>query len=380
MRVFFIFTLCFCWSMILRADDRPLIDVKVNDQTVRLVFDTGSEHSYLFQQTAKRINLNWTNPPPNTKILPGQILAGISEKCRFAIGKSTTQRQFRILNLPDYLSRDFDGVLAWVDVKNNILSIDVNKKIIFALSELPKNIDEWQKWDLLDLRQSSSTLAIKLPETSDSGGTILIDTGSPSGVELSDSLWKDCRDKHGNQRCTLSAIYYPSDGLKVYEEYWVDKLDLGQFSVKNISVRQSVACRKFMASSYKATLGLFSLTRFDIIIDSKNNNIYVRPILKPTLKYQYNRIAAVFVPSDKTDDLVAQVVENGPAYESGIRNGDVLAKIDDLDVTKWRTDPNVLPLSRFFERPAGNKLEMSLLRDGKPFKAIVELKEIFPQD
>ena len=90
-------------------------------------------------------------------------------------------------------------------------------------------------------------------------------------------------------------------------------------------------------------------------------------------------MGAVFVPQgDESDLLTAQVLPQSPAYQAGIRNGDVLLKIDDLDVTKWRTDPNVLPLSRFWKRPPGTKLKLSLSRNDKPFKTTVELKDIFP--
>ena len=75
---------------------------------------------------------------------------------------------------------------------------------------------------------------------------------------------------------------------------------------------------------------------------------------------------------------MAHVAEKSPAQKAGIRNGDILLKIGGLDVTKWRTDPKVLPLRRFWIRPAGTKLELSLTRDDKPLKATVELKDIFP--
>jgi serine protease Do len=87
----------------------------------------------------------------------------------------------------------------------------------------------------------------------------------------------------------------------------------------------------------------------------------------------------VFVPTNaQSNDLTAQVVDGTPAQAAGIRVGDVLLKIDEVDVTKWRTDPTVLPLSRFLARPAGTKLNLTLRREGEIFKITVTLRDILP--
>ena len=88
----------------------------------------------------------------------------------------------------------------------------------------------------------------------------------------------------------------------------------------------------------------------------------------------------MFVPGgSKGADLVAHVADGSPAQKVGIRSGDLLLKIDELDVTKWRTDPAVLPLNRFWSRPAGTKRRLTLQRDGQQFDVTVELQDIlFP--
>jgi C-terminal processing protease CtpA/Prc len=79
-------------------------------------------------------------------------------------------------------------------------------------------------------------------------------------------------------------------------------------------------------------------------------------------------------------DLVARVIDGTPAYEAGIRNGDVLLKVGDLDATKWRTDPKVLPLSRFWESPPGTRLEFTLKRGTTTFKKTAVLRQILSPD
>jgi len=376
MHVLLILALCLCWTTLSVADDQLLIDAKVNDQAVRLIFDTGTEYTTLFGQTARRLNLKVTEPPPNPKLKAWQVALGVSEECRLTIGQSTIRARFGILNLPEYTRLKVDGVLAWADLRNNIFRILADTKELSVLKKLPENICQWTRWNI---EQDSRFLEVKLPGTSEIDGTIFIDTGTPHGVELSAKRWKFWRAKLRERQYTLMASYTPGIGLKVYEERWADKLVLGQVSIMKGPVMPSPSVRELQFTNYEATLGLFALTRLDVIIDGKNSSIYIRPIQKPTSRYQHNRIGAVFVPRDiKSNHLVAHVAEKSSAQKAGIRNGDILLKIGGLDVTKWRTDPKVLPLRRFWIRPAGTKLELSLMRDDKPLKATVELKDIFP--
>jgi C-terminal processing protease CtpA/Prc len=131
---------------------------------------------------------------------------------------------------------------------------------------------------------------------------------------------------------------------------------------------------------FEATLGLFALTRLNVVLDRVGNTIYLKPVTTRTNSYNYNRLGAVFTPRDiKGGDLIARVIKGTPADAAGMRDGDVLLKIGDLDATKWQTDPRILPLSRFWSQPAGTKLDLSYRRQERVTNAIIELKEIFPR-
>jgi C-terminal processing protease CtpA/Prc len=126
-------------------------------------------------------------------------------------------------------------------------------------------------------------------------------------------------------------------------------------------------------------IGLAALRRLDFIVDGTNGVVYFRASKEPSVPqpYDYNRLGAVFTPADvQSDELRATVLEKTPAFEAGVRNGDVLKAIDNLDTTKWRTDPNVLPLSRFWNRPVGTELHLKLSRGTNSFTTTVKLKDI----
>jgi C-terminal processing protease CtpA/Prc len=81
-------------------------------------------------------------------------------------------------------------------------------------------------------------------------------------------------------------------------------------------------------------LGLEALKRLDLIVDGKHGMAYLRPKQTRSVPGDHNRLGAVFVPrDDQSDDLVAHVLEGSPAFEAGIRNGDVLLSIGGRDLT-----------------------------------------------
>jgi regulator of sigma E protease len=76
------------------------------------------------------------------------------------------------------------------------------------------------------------------------------------------------------------------------------------------------------------------------------------------------------------DALIAHVRPDSPAGKAGLRFGDVLLKIDGRDVTPWRTEPGILPLSRFWQQPAGTHLRLTVLRGKKKITTDVVLRNI----
>ena len=135
-----------------------------------------------------------------------------------------------------------------------------------------------------------------------------------------------------------------------------------------------------LIDGYQGGVGIYGLYRLVTVIDGKEGFVYTRASTDKSILYEYNRLGAVFTESDRTSDhLVATVVENSPAHRYGIRNGDILKQIDDLDVTKWRSDPKVNPLSRFWAQPAGTRIRLTLERNGRRFETTVVLSDLLDQ-
>jgi hypothetical protein len=381
----FLLAIIFLWFRVitLYAEDECIwcSDVKVNGQLVRIIFDTGSDSPIvLFSATAERLGLKVLPPDVSLQIQPSEVRERPTEVCNLDIGTTNFNTAVRVIEMPSYF-RGIDGQFGWPLISENIVHIDA----VNGTAEFVKSVPEGSAWMKTGLLTNLDVLDLEIPETNVAKAAISIDTGSPFGVKLAPPIWRKWKAAHTNLPVTLNAYFTPALGLVVKEESWAKEILLGPLTLTDVPIMEAdsanIAAGTFSNAQYEATFGLAALKRLDLVIDGKIGVAYLQSKKTPPLPYQHNRLGAVFVPRDsQSDDLLAHVVDGSPAYEIGIRNDDVLLKIGELDVTKWRTDPNVTPLSRFWYSPAGTKLELTLKRGDKIFKTTAVLRNILPLD
>ena len=361
-------------SALAQTDERLWVKATVNGQPIRLAFDTGSSRLLLFPKAAARLGLRLTNAPPDVQLKPGEVPMARTEQCRVVIEDGDpVVTSIGVVDVPPVLERGCDGVLGWGELSPVVVEINARAGVVTHLTNTPPDVADWVK---LRIRTNSSTLRLEIPGSPTS--SISIDTGSPQGVQLSPQKWREWRTAHAHQPATEHADFVPASGLVVGEEVWAGEISFGPLKITEVPVMESSKTDIGIGGAdYQATLGLTALKRLDMILDCKKGVAYLQPRRSPPLPYQHNRIGAVFTPhSMDGGELVAHVAEGSPAARAGIRNGDILLTIDDLDVTKWHSDPAVLPLSRFWERAPGAKLLLTLKRGEESLKLNVVLEDI----
>ena len=370
---------CAAWS--LHAQEaRIWMAATINGQPVRLVFSTTGTDSALFRTAAERLGLKLTDGPSEAQPAPGGVRTLLTEPLDFAIGSLSGRVQFQVVDTPRFgksLAEE-DGVLSWYGLRNQVFVFDAPKIGLDIRDQVPRGATNWPKFPQ---RADALTLGFEVGGEDPRHDVVYVVTGDERGVALRHSLWEKWVATHADQPATVVVSVNFSGGVTVGKEMWAREIAIGSLVLTHVPVREMEAQEESspLLAEGAATLGLFALRRLDFVLDGTNRVVYARARGGPVPAYPHNQLGAAFAPKDAQGDLLlAHVALASPAYLAGIRDQDVLLKIDDLDATQWRTDsrfPRVLR-TLFWECPPGTAYRLTLKRGEREYQATVVLKRI----
>ncbi len=297
------------------AGDRIAVDAGINNRPIHLALDTGAGSSMLFPGAVSRLGLR-TNA------------MGYTEECTLTVGKISQRTVFAVLDAPSYLPLDIDGFLSWTAVSNHVFRLDVERGVCRVTDDLPPDLEGWARWRLV----TNAPVVIFECSNNVEATRIGIDTGSADGVMLSPERWQKWRAAHAGQPSTLDNGWLPGDKLFVREVLRARKIELGGLTLHDVPVTKATPSFGETFRRPDAVLGLYVLRQLKVVIDGRSGALYTSPIPHPSGHYDYNHTGAEFMPKDpdNSDDIVAHVIEGGPAYRAGVRDGDILLRIGKL--------------------------------------------------
>jgi hypothetical protein len=342
-----------------------LTGLQINGQSAHIAFDTGSANPILYRRAVERLGLKtYRTSGRSTEFTD----------CTLGFDDATQKMTFAVIDSQPYMSEELDGVIGWPGVSNLVIEVGLEQDTFAITTNSPSYPEGWSKWRLVP------HLPVVVFEGLDSKepARIGLDTGSYDGVLLSPERWQKWLTQHARRPLTIDASYTDAEGPLVKEVQRAGSITIGALSLLDVPVALVNPVPYGFFGRCDAILGAFALKRMKLVIDGREGVVYTCPIAHSSAKYSYNRLGAVFVPDDvnKSDDLISHVITDSPAYRAGIRNGDVLLKIGLLNVTKWRTDPTILPLGRFWTQPAGTKHKLTLKRGDKVYETTVTLEDL----
>lgn len=364
-------------TVLVKAEDRIRLPVAINGKEEAFIFDTGFGGTFgLYRSATERIGLKITPPPEHIQARPGRVLLGQTEACAVTLLSRTESVPLMVLDTPSGVQADEAGLVGWPVLSREIVRFRPvgNVEQVTIETALPRDLAGWLKVRVI----RRQILTLEIPAADGTPVRVNIDTGASSGVALQPERFRAWRSQNAGGPATLEAFWQPASGLMVREEVWAGELNLGRMLLHNVPVDEGTA-DEFQGGppDMTAVVGMAALRRMDLVVDGRNDVAYVRPSQTSTATYNHNRMGAVFVPRDiQSLDLVATVVPHSPAEQAGVRAGDVLLKIDSLNVTAWQTQPGIMPLSRFWARPPGTRLMLTLKRNNQTIVIPVILRDI----
>lgn len=350
------------------AQERIWLDARINHKRVKLIFDSGAGPSALLLETVQRLGLK-TLPYTNS-YLPATITSAMTEELPVTIENGEAHITFAVLTLPRYLAPGFDGLIGWWDVSGCVVRLDCERREIEFLEKLPKEMSEYTR---LGIATNSGTLDLEIPGPLGTNLVLCIDTAMPNGVAIPLTEWLRWKEGHDSRPSTLGAIFTPSDGLYFFREAWADNIQFGPLLLTAVPIQSAGPYNAARyGAQYAGTLGIEALRQLDLVIDGPRGQAYVRMKKIRPRPYKHNRLGAVFYPTpEHTNQGIAQVVRDSPAYIAGVRNGDKLLQVGDVRVRGLTADW----LSQF-ERPPGTKLKLTLERNNTNFTTTATLRDI----
>jgi len=242
----------------------------INGKPAKILLDTGMSAMIVPQSAASSFDL--------------KISKDYTAPAKLTFGENDFTTPFCIDTAPWYLrmitNTDFDCLLSWENVRDNIVVFDADRHEVRALPDLPPETAEWVKLKV----STDNALILEMPQTDGSTGELYVDTGSPYGLSLFPAQWQEWDKAHPNAP-SMWRLLDIANTISSSQEAWADEISLGPLNFTDVPVHEATDYEVRTFDHYAGTIGLYALERIDLIIDGKNGFAYLRPRPAPGPPY-----------------------------------------------------------------------------------------------
>lgn len=365
-----------------------IVSVVINNTfTLKMIFDTGAEHTIL----SKRYISDILKVPYEREFrlmgadLKTELVAYLARNINLKTPNvSFTAPEEDILVLQEdyfrfeeYAGVNVHGILAAKSFAKYIFKINYQRRVITLFDR------EWFKLPDSGFRQMPveifhNKIYLNTKVAFRSGTTtsvkLLLDTGAALPLLFfsnTDSL------VHPPKNAIVSNI---GMGLGGYLEGFIGRtegLEIGGFQQKGIVTyfqELDTAHNHRYLNNRNGLIGNMMLNRFQIIIDYHSAHIWLKPTKKFKQKYVFDRSGLTVVAGGENFNqfTVQAVIPNSPASEVGILPGD---RITRLGITP-ASFLGLKDILHYFQKKPGKKVRVVIRRNGKRLKKKFRLRDL----
>ena len=263
-------------------------------------------------------------------------------------------------DLPSAMGRDIDGIVGGEFIRQFVVELDYQKRTM-ALHD-PKTFVYNGKGETLPIELNSNghpvlTATIAFPGGKTVEAPFVLDIGSGLAIALHSPFVAEHKLPPADSK-TIRAIGMAGAGGKSHGRIGrVDALTIGSFTIKNpLTMFSEDKGGAFASAALAGNLGAQIASRFRMFLDYGRLRIILEP--SPTFADPFDRahsgLALRAHGADFRTFRVHEVLEDSPATEAGIQEGDIITAVDGTPAASF----TLTALAETLEKPGTYELTL----------------------
>lgn len=365
-----------------------IVPVKINNSdTLRFILDTGVSSILITDpEVAKKQFMKFAR---NVKISGAgegsDIEAGIVLDNTITMGDMIGYRQnlvvlkADVLKLSEFVGSPIHGIIGYEIFNRFTVTIDFGtSEIILENPEhykykpqkgqrFPITIEENKPYlSTVELINDKQNLPLKVVLDTGAGHAISIDANRYNGIPMPEKVVKAQLGRG------LSGVINGSLGR-------ISKIRLGKFEMKNLVASfpdsSSYRIKGMELVERQGNIGCEFLRRFKITFNYRDQYIVLKPInrrMKEPFEHNMSGIELMAKGEDYHDYTVERVVENSPAEDAGLLQGDLVMFINN----KSSKDITISEIYKLFQKGEGKNINLIMKRGKDIFFTTINLRRL----
>lgn len=338
-----------------------------------MIFDSGGQN-ILTPQIARKLGIKSTGAVPIGGAGPKNVQAGLAQIGEMSIGNAhLNDQQFLVMPLPATLVNErhdlpIAGIVGFEMLKNFAITIDYGNRTM-TLAD-PHAFTYTGKGTRLAFTTDGHAPLVHA-NLDGVEGTYWLDTGNGGGLILFDPFVK-AHPQLDKARAGLHLVSPGGVGGTIPEfQTRFASLQLGPYVLRNVAASVTHQSQGGFASQTLAgDIGSQELRRFTVTLDYANGAVYLEPnawMSKPMLG---NRTGFNLVQPDARTLQVLSVARGTPAYEAGLRAGDVVVAVDGHSIVALGSSDVAMLMHR------KQHVTLTVMRAGRRRNVSFELRDL----
>lgn len=353
-----------------------VVPVKVNDSdTLHFILDTGVSSVLITNPDAiKKQKLHFTRKVQLTGAGEGQALTAsvaIGNTIQMSKMMATHQNMVvldeDVLKLSEYVGVPIDGIFGYDVFNNFVVTIDfLHRELVLVWPEsykyrrkqgerYPIVIEDTKPYaDVVALVEGGRELPIRVVIDTGAGHALLIDKTPTNKIQLPQKV---LRAQLGRG---LNGVINGNLGR-------IDKVRFGKYELENVlaSFPDSVSFGVKLASRDErhGNIGCELLRRFKVTFNYADRYMILKPVkrrLKETFEHDMSGMEVRAKGDDFRQYYIDKVVEDSPAWEAGLQEGDEVLFINN----KSSNDLIISEIYKILQKGEGKEISLLVRRNG----------------